>query len=235
MVKTEASTSSICPIKPKTHCFYVAQQNYAAPPTSSPTPQHYAPPPSASPAQQHYAPPPSAAQPQQHFAPPPSASPAQQHYALAPSASPAQQNYAPPQSVSPTQQQYSPPPNDHNGLKHQQQYQIYQRPPTAPQQPPSEQYALPPQLQAYQQAPPEKFEAPPQPEEYDDEPALDTSNAANLDHGAPSAAHFVGASTTQDDVGTFNGGSYRISHRDTNTILTLQLAMGCPLTAKPGG
>jgi hypothetical protein len=35
-------------------------------------------------------------------------------------------------------------------------------------------------------------------------------------------------------VGTFNGGSYRISHRDTNSILTLQLAMGCPLTVKPG-
>lgn len=37
-----------------------------------------------------------------------------------------------------------------------------------------------------------------------------------------------------DDVGTFNGGSYRISHRDSNTIVTIQLAMGCPLTAKPG-
>lgn len=53
--------------------------------------------------------------------------------------------------------------------------------------------------------------------------------------GAPPAGQFVGAGTTQqDDVGTFNGGSYRISHRDSNTILTLQLAMGCPVTAKPG-
>lgn len=52
--------------------------------------------------------------------------------------------------------------------------------------------------------------------------------------GAPAAAHFVGAGATQDDVGTFNGGSYRISHRDSNTILTMQLAMGCPLVAKPG-
>jgi hypothetical protein len=43
----------------------------------------------------------------------------------------------------------------------------------------------------------------------------------------------VGASTTQDDVGTFNGGSYRISHRDANSILTLQLALGCPLIVKP--
>lgn len=46
---------------------------------------------------------------------------------------------------------------------------------------------------------------------------------------------FAGAGTTQaDDVGTFNGGSYRVSHRDTNTILTVQLAIGCPFTAKPG-
>lgn len=40
--------------------------------------------------------------------------------------------------------------------------------------------------------------------------------------------------TAGDDVGTFNGGSYRVSHRDTNTILTVQLAIGCPFTAKPG-
>jgi len=35
-------------------------------------------------------------------------------------------------------------------------------------------------------------------------------------------------------VGTFNGGSYRISHRDSNTVLTIQLAVGCPINAKPG-
>lgn len=53
--------------------------------------------------------------------------------------------------------------------------------------------------------------------------------------GAPPGGQFVGAqSTAADDVGTFNGGSYRISHRDSNSILTIQLAMGCPLTAKPG-
>ncbi|PYH89839.1 DUF124-domain-containing protein [Aspergillus ellipticus CBS 707.79] len=46
---------------------------------------------------------------------------------------------------------------------------------------------------------------------------------------------FVGAkSTYEDDVGTFNGGSYRISHRDTNTLLTIQLAVGCPIQARPG-
>lgn len=37
-----------------------------------------------------------------------------------------------------------------------------------------------------------------------------------------------------DDVGTFNGGSYRISHRDSNSIVTIQLAVGAPLEAKPG-
>ncbi|OAL30698.1 hypothetical protein AYO22_01318 [Fonsecaea multimorphosa] len=53
--------------------------------------------------------------------------------------------------------------------------------------------------------------------------------------GVPQGGQFVGVqATTQDDVGTFNGGSYRISHRDTNSLLTIQLAMGCPITAKPG-
>ncbi|KAJ5114984.1 hypothetical protein NUU61_000743 [Penicillium alfredii] len=53
--------------------------------------------------------------------------------------------------------------------------------------------------------------------------------------GAPAFGQFQGASgTNEDEVGTFNGGSYRISHRDSNSLLTLQLAMGCPLTAKPG-
>ncbi|KAF2861313.1 DUF124-domain-containing protein [Piedraia hortae CBS 480.64] len=46
--------------------------------------------------------------------------------------------------------------------------------------------------------------------------------------------NFTGTGSTTDDVGTFNGGSYRISHRDTNSLLTLQLAIGCPLTVKPG-
>ncbi|KAB8073733.1 tryptophan RNA-binding attenuator protein-like domain-containing protein [Aspergillus leporis] len=44
----------------------------------------------------------------------------------------------------------------------------------------------------------------------------------------------VVSTTSQDEVGTFNGGSYRISHRDTNSVLTMQLAMGCPIEAKPG-
>ncbi|KAL9053721.1 MAG: hypothetical protein Q9162_004595 [Coniocarpon cinnabarinum] len=64
--------------------------------------------------------------------------------------------------------------------------------------------------------------------------ALDDTAPGALDAGAPGQSHFVGAGATVDDVGTFNGGSYRISHRDTNTLLTVQLAMGCPLQAKPG-
>ncbi|KIN05627.1 hypothetical protein OIDMADRAFT_153957 [Oidiodendron maius Zn] len=152
------------------HNLCTAQQHYAPPPSSSPTPAHYPPP-----QQQHYAPPPGSAH-QQHYAPPPSSSPAA--------------HYPPPQSSSPQQQQYAPPPTSSA----------------------SPHYAAP----------------------QSSSPAQQQHNVANLDHGAPSASHFVGASTTQDDVGTFNGGSYRISHRDTNTILTVQLAMGCPLTVKPG-
>src|SRR5690606_18957920 len=38
----------------------------------------------------------------------------------------------------------------------------------------------------------------------------------------------------QDTVGTFNGGSYRIDHRDSNSLLTIQLAHGAPFHAKPG-
>ena len=64
--------------------------------------------------------------------------------------------------------------------------------------------------------------------------ALDINKPSAMPGGAPSASHFVGAGATQDDVGTFNGGSFRISHRDSNTILTIQLAMGAPLQAKPG-
>ncbi|QIW99897.1 hypothetical protein AMS68_005415 [Peltaster fructicola] len=70
--------------------------------------------------------------------------------------------------------------------------------------------------------------------EHHDHTPVDTSLPANLDHGAPLQDHFIGASATIDDVGTFNGGSYRISHRDSNSIVTIQLAVGCPVTVKPG-
>lgn len=66
------------------------------------------------------------------------------------------------------------------------------------------------------------------------EKPLNSNQSSQMPGGAPAAGHFTGAMATQDDVGTFNGGSYRISHRDSNSIITLQLAMGCPLSAKPG-
>lgn len=57
----------------------------------------------------------------------------------------------------------------------------------------------------------------------------------HLPGGAPAAGKFVGAGAANDDsTGTFNGGSYRISHRDTNSLLTVQLAIGAPFTARPG-
>jgi uncharacterized protein (TIGR00266 family) len=127
-----------------------------------------------------------------------------QHYQQAPVPQP-----TPPQ----VQQHYAPPPN----FSHRTSYQQPQTSPAA---------AVP----SYEPPVSGGYE-----EDYPlEKPALDTSQASNLDHGAPAAGHFVGASSTVDDVGTFNGGSYRISHRDTNSILTLQLAMGCPLTVKPG-
>ncbi|KAJ5396664.1 Mitochondrial biogenesis protein AIM24 [Penicillium cosmopolitanum] len=61
---------------------------------------------------------------------------------------------------------------------------------------------------------------------------------ANIEHlpgGAPAAGQFSGASAANEDsIGTFNGGSYRVSHRDSNSLLTVQLAIGAPFTARPG-
>ncbi|KAL1898846.1 hypothetical protein Sste5346_003256 [Sporothrix stenoceras] len=68
----------------------------------------------------------------------------------------------------------------------------------------------------------------------EDEDLHDRSGAVGQISGAPTPGTFTGVTAVVDDVGTFNGGSYRISHRDCNTIVTIQLAIGCPLTAKPG-
>ncbi|RJE19267.1 DUF124 domain protein [Aspergillus sclerotialis] len=62
----------------------------------------------------------------------------------------------------------------------------------------------------------------------------ETQNTERASISSASALALGPLGTVMDDVGTFNGGSYRISHRDTNSVLTIQLAMGCPLTAKPG-
>jgi uncharacterized protein (AIM24 family) len=50
----------------------------------------------------------------------------------------------------------------------------------------------------------------------------------------PQVAQGASHNTVTDTLGSFNGGAYRIDHRDTNSLLTLQLAHGCPITAKPG-
>jgi hypothetical protein len=100
----------------------------------------------------------------------------------------------------------------------------YEQSPVSPQQ-----QALP-----YYPGPPQDLQLSSEKAKEPARPSLNTSMTSNLPGGAPPQTHFVGAGATVDDVGTFNGGSYRISHRDTNTILTLQLAMGCPLTVRPG-
>ncbi|RDA83549.1 hypothetical protein CP532_5359 [Ophiocordyceps camponoti-leonardi (nom. inval.)] len=137
---------------------------------------------------------------------------AQQH-AVQPAVSPeAGQTFPPPPPASYQQQQqqhrFDPPPSQHR----------FDAPPPA----------FPPSPEAGY--PTEKKAATP----VIDDNQIDTSNPANLQSGAPPASHFVGAGAVTDDVGTFNGGSYRISHRDTNSILTVQLAMGCPFDSKPG-
>ncbi|KAH1488518.1 hypothetical protein LV164_002767 [Aspergillus fumigatus] len=77
---------------------------------------------------------------------------------------------------------------------------------------------------------------PPQPQGHQSTPSQSSNMAVQAQRtsaGPSQFSQFV-TSTSQDDVGTFNGGSYRISHRDTNSLLTLQLAVGCPIEAKPG-
>ncbi|KAK7739166.1 hypothetical protein SLS53_005802 [Cytospora paraplurivora] len=192
------------------------QRSYPPPPVAAATP----PPKSGSPAS--YPPPPQQQQQQQQFSPPP-----QQQFSPPP-----QQFSPPPQQQQQQQQQVVPNMSLPLHMRHSSSGSIHSNH-SNPQfthsnhavQPP--QYAGPPESEL----PPEK---PPVSERDEEEAPVDTSNPSNLMGGAPPAGHFVGASAIVDDVGTFNGGSYRISHRDSNTILTIQLAMGCPLSAKPG-
>lgn len=62
-------------------------------------------------------------------------------------------------------------------------------------------------------------------------PRISTYEHPIVNTPAPNQPGFI---LLPDDVGTFNGGSFRISHRDTNSIITFQLAPECPLTVKPG-
>ncbi|KAF9690811.1 hypothetical protein EKO04_011115 [Ascochyta lentis] len=175
---------------------------------------------------QYFAPPPGA----QSYPPPPSSAPSQQHQQqqqpqhYPPPPGGQQQQYAPPPDH--TQQQHFPPPGSAPPQHQPQQQQQQHQPPQqlfpekgplstygtpAPTQSPLQHPGMPPQQISQQQIQPQQQQV------------------------QASQPQFAGAgSTSADDVGTFNGGSYRVSHRDTNTILTVQLAIGCPFTAKPG-
>ncbi|KAI3333265.1 tryptophan RNA-binding attenuator protein-like domain-containing protein [Ustulina deusta] len=215
--------------------------------------QYYPPPPSAagSSGQQKSYPPPPTSPPanQTRFYPPPPGTPSY----LPPGAaqapgypSPPHQGYPPPQQgyPAPPQPTVSPPPNAGTPAS-------YPPPPTQPsfQSPPPQQQHMnlairnngamtpPSNAPAYSEVTSNAPQGYPQEKpsvQQPQPPSAGPAPAPNMSAGAPSPGHFVGASATMDDVGTFNGGSYRISHRDCNTIVTIQLAMGCPLTARPG-
>ncbi|KAF3089603.1 hypothetical protein TWF569_005598 [Orbilia oligospora] len=139
-----------------------------------------------------------------NYPPPSGAPPGQPSFAPPP-----QQSFAPPpqQSFAPPPNQFSPPPQEQRGS------QQYFSPPPQNFGPPS---GPPPPQQTPQQQPQQNFQqGPPQ-----------------AGPSAPVAQ--VGGAISQELVGQFNGGSYRIDHRDSNTILTMNLAHGCPITAKPG-
>ncbi|OAK99503.1 DUF124-domain-containing protein [Phaeosphaeriaceae sp. SRC1lsM3a] len=187
------------------------QQQFFAPPPGG---QSYPPPPSSPPAQQqqqqHYPPPPSGGHPQ--YAPPPDHS--QQQHFPAPGSTPVQPQQPAPQYGAPS---HSPHPSgaDHKAVGHPgipQQQQGQQHIPQTPSQSQFGNVGQSPYADTKQQ----QVAAPSQPQ------------FAGAGQSAVAGAH------TADDVGTFNGGSYRVSHRDTNTILTVQLAVGCPFTARPG-
>ncbi|KAH7149317.1 tryptophan RNA-binding attenuator protein-like domain-containing protein [Dactylonectria estremocensis] len=198
----------------------VTPGHYAPPPQQS-TPGHYPPPPTSVPAQ-NYPPPPQ--QPQQQ-----SQQQQQQQYQQQPTPTPPQSlpQYAPPTgqqanvavrpAATPEQQHFDPPPPSFQDTGSP-------YPPEKPKQEPAQQQQQ--QQQQHQQQSQEQQQ--PQ-QQQQQQPGYSMTVS-----GAPPTGQFQGASATHDDVGTFNGGSYRISHRDSNTILTIQLAMGCPVAAKPG-
>ncbi|KAF3940409.1 hypothetical protein ABW19_dt0203593 [Dactylella cylindrospora] len=126
-------------------------------------------------------------------------------------------NYPPPSGPPPGGQQFAPPP---------QQF----APPPTQFSPPPNQFSPPPQdnrgSQQYFQPPPQQFAPPTQP----------PPQQQQQQQAFPSAPQAAAASSaiSQELTGQFNGGSYRIDHRDSNTILTMNLAHGCPVVGKPG-
>ncbi|KAI5358179.1 Putative mitochondrial biogenesis protein AIM24 [Septoria linicola] len=163
--------------------------------------------------QQHYPPPPSN---DAHYPPPPpQQQQSQQQFAPPPT-------FAPPPAVSPL----SPPLPDGNvGNAQARPASMQQEERTIPYYPgpPTDSYATEKQKES---EPPVAAMASPRQASF--------NRQSSMPGGAPPQGQFQGAGATVDDVGTFNGGSYRISHRDTNTIVTIQLAMGCPIQVKPG-
>jgi len=162
------------------------------------------------------------------YPPPPQTSPGfppqnyGQHYPPPPPGGPMGHTPPPPQG----QQAITHHPAPSSGFPpHQQQQQQQQQPPNNHQQ------------QSPQHQPPksnsEKPGIPPSNPSQSTEAQMMAPHSS-MPGGAPPQGQFQGVTAIQDDVGTFNGGSFRISHRDTNSVLTLQLAMGCPIQAKPG-
>ncbi|CAJ2502548.1 Uu.00g099420.m01.CDS01 [Anthostomella pinea] len=219
------------------------QKSYPPPPTSPPANQtKFYPPPPGTPgfapqqqqqqqqqSQQGYPAPPQQQQHQQNYPPP--------HHAQSYGAPPQHQQSVSPPPKTGTPASYPPPPGTPGFAPQQQQQQQQQQPQhpahmTLPLRnngtltPPGGPTA-PPYSEAAPNSAPDSYpqeKLPPQ-----------AVPPPNMSAGAPASGQFSGATaTTMDDVGTFNGGSYRISHRDCNTIVTVQLAMGCPLSAKPG-
>ncbi|TLD05878.1 uncharacterized protein PgNI_08510 [Pyricularia grisea] len=215
-------------------------QNYPPPPGA---PQNFSPPPSS---QKQYFPPPGASQQQQYPSPPQHQYPSSQHQQYGASPTPPPPQASPPISYPPPQQQMQPQNGSHTTLamhgrtpsmaSHNSGLGLAGISSSTPPQHQQQQFTAPPSYagSAPGASPTEGYPAEKTSIPVAEGSPIDTSDPANLESGAPPATHFVGATATVDDVGTFNGGSYRISHRDSNTILTIQLAMGCPLGAKPG-
>ncbi|CAK3737668.1 Hypothetical predicted protein [Lecanosticta acicola] len=170
--------------------------------------------------QAQYFPPPPGGQengaPQQYFPPPPPPSSSTE-----PQSRPQpqqQQHFAPPPTFAPPPPSVSPIQTNLPSTQSERPLPVYPAPPTSTSNYPSEK-PKEPETPSFPLASPR---------------GTSFQRTSSMPGGAPPPGHFTGASATLDDVGTFNGGSYRISHRDSNTIVTLQLAMGCPLTVKPG-
>ncbi|EPS36220.1 hypothetical protein H072_10259 [Dactylellina haptotyla CBS 200.50] len=132
-------------------------------------------------------------------------------------------NYPPPSGAPPGQPSYAPPGQQH-----------FSPPPNQTFAPPPNQFSPPPTdqrgSQQYFSPPPQNFAPPSGP------PPPQAQQQGPPPQSFPSGpqASATSSAISQELVGQFNGGSYRIDHRDSNTILTMNLAHGCPVTAKPG-